>query len=1182
MSGIFTKMSRSTKPRSFSVVLFFILISFCSSSVSAQESGQLPAANTELGRENLVHVAASPQEIKLLLLKDSGLMIKVKQWIARDATANGQLVSDSDLTDDAIFDRLQSDVPFRSSITLLLQRYGHFQPKLNPESDAAKERELILQERARMLAEAHRDDLATGRGSLATRSSTNSCDAQRDDQCRAAAQPSSDRQLRPADPSRGTTRYQESPYLAPQPRSTRPPDLETADYPSDSTITIAPLGGREEAYQALNNAELLQTHAGSLVQQTGRDQFPEILPTANNAGRDTVDTFAIYGIGANRKETTSAGSAFKSDSAIGPLRESSAVIPPSDSIESRNHLANSATLSTPELFRAPNPYREIPSLYDMYVQAAPRPVTPARFGFEVFASGARDSHLIPMDLSVGPDYVVGPGDALSIDLWGGITQRLYRVVDHGGRISLPDVGPLLVSGKSLATVQQELQQLLRTEFRDLSADVSLSRTRTIRVYEVGEIANPGAYDVTSLSTPLNAMFAAGGPTSGGSLRFIKHVRGGKLLEVVDLYDLLLNGVRPDLQRLENGDTILVPPVGPQVTVEGMVRRPAIYELKNENLASVLELAGGLLPTASLRHIEVQRVVAHEKQTMLSVELQDSDNELEITRKIASFQVHDGDRIRVFAIPTYNQDVIFLAGHVSRPGRYSFHSEMRVTDVITSYKDLLPEPAGQHAEIIRLNAPDFHPSVEGFNLADALANPSQAPVLHPMDTIRVFGRFDFENPPTVSVWGEVRVPGTYRTAGQIRLNDALFLAGGLAPSAMKADAQVVRELPDGKTKVFSVDLNLALAGDPKANILLQPRDQLLIHANTASLQPPTVYIQGEVGRPGRYPLTFDMTVSDLIQISGGLKAGANRNVADLTTYKWSDQGNLNGNRQTIQIASALIGDPSSNPKLSNGDVLTIRQLPGWNDLGATISVKGQVQSPGAYGIRPGEHLSSILERAGGFQSDAYVYGAILQRAQVRELETQQQTAMILRIKDMETNLQLLPENDARQKQAKASALQQYQSTLSELSATPPLGRVTIHISADISRWKGTPMDVEVRAGDTLLIPKRPSFVMVSGQVFNATAVGFRPGKSGNWYLSQSGGPTTLADKKGIFVIRADGSVIGGRESAWSGPSLGEVLQPGDTIVVPEKAVGGSVQWQNVFLAAQVAASVASTAILALKL
>src|SRR5260370_2404875 len=257
----------------------------------------------------------------------------------------------------------------------------------------------------------------------------------------------------------------------------------------------------------------------------------------------------------------------------------------------------------------------------MYTQAIPRPVRPKRCGGESFENVTRDSQFIPMDLPAGPDYVVGPGDGLSIDLWGGTTHRICRVVDREGGVRWAEVGPLVVRGKSLVDVQESLQQLLRTEFRRVSADVSLARLRTIRVYEVGDVANPGAYDISSLSTPLNAMFAAGGPTQKGSLRIVKHYRGNQLVEVVDLYDLLLHGVKSDLHQLDNRDTVLDPPTGPQVTVDGMGRRPAIYELEDEkNLASVLELAGGLLPTPTLRHIEVQRLVAPEKQNNLRFDL----------------------------------------------------------------------------------------------------------------------------------------------------------------------------------------------------------------------------------------------------------------------------------------------------------------------------------------------------------------------------------------------------------------------------------------------------------------------------------------------------------------------------------------------------------------------------------
>jgi polysaccharide biosynthesis/export protein len=210
---------------------------------------------------------------------------------------------------------------------------------------------------------------------------------------------------------------------------------------------------------------------------------------------------------------------------------------------------------------------------------------------------------------------------LSIDIWGGVSQRLFQTVDREGKLLLPEAGPLLVSGKSLGEAQAAVQRALRTQFREVSADVSLLKLRTVRVYVVGEVIAAGAYDVSSLSTPLNALFAAGGVTAGGSLRHLQHYRGNQLLEEVDAYDLLLHGVRGNMEHLENGDSLRVPPLGPSVSVHGMVRRPAVYELRGEtNLTEVLDLAGGLLPAAALRHVEVQRLEAHEKRTMLSLEV----------------------------------------------------------------------------------------------------------------------------------------------------------------------------------------------------------------------------------------------------------------------------------------------------------------------------------------------------------------------------------------------------------------------------------------------------------------------------------------------------------------------------------------------------------------------------------
>jgi len=1194
------------------VIVFatLVLAVFCS---SAQNQRPSPVGS-DLSRANLNRVAASAAQIKGVLVQDAGLMIELKRWVAKDAADHGQIVGDSDLSDDAIFDRLETDGAFRAVATQLLQRYGYFVPKTNPDSAIGQEQVLLLQALAKQLAEqqqqAYEQTRSTGRAPESDESPrTRLCSEGVAGYCQqppnAAPQGPSGPLSAPA-PVNGPGLIPNLPPSAPplpqQPNGPFPSGngnggslqmaqlMQTSE--SDSGLSLLGLGatnaqGRGQSSDALSGYAGFGSPmlSGPEQPQSAQNDFSRI-GSFQSSGTDNSSMSGALG-------SRSSSLPLVAESMLGSSSEFQETAPPSG-LEALNPTANAASPSVslfestksqaafePAMARVPDPYRDIPSLYDMYLQASPQPSTPKRFGMDVFHNGIRDPQLIPMDLPAGPDYVVGPGDGLAVDLWGGVSQRFYRTVDREGRISLPEVGPVLVSGKSLADVQQSVQRVLRTQFREISADVTLARLRTIRIYEVGEVERPGAYDISSLSTPLNALFSAGGPTARGSLRMVKHFRGDHLVQVVDLYDLLLDGVKRGIAPLENGDTVLVPTIGAQVNVEGMVRRPGIYELKDEkSLAGVLELAGGLLPAATFRHIEVQRLIAHDKQTMLTVDVPEGDNDAVITQKLESFEIRDGDRIRIFPVAPYNQDAVYLEGHVLRPGRYSFHEGMRLTDLVSSFKEVLPEPSTEYAEIIRLNPPDFHPSVEGFDLADAIQNPSSAPALHALDTVRIFSRFDFENPPVVSVLGDVRQPGTYQTSGQIHLSDAVHLAHGLTPDAQTGDAQVFRSLPGGRIKILNVNLSEALAGVPSANILLESRDRILVHRSPDAAQPATVFVEGAVERPGRYPLTTDMTVSDLIRAGGGLTPGADTEIADLTSYGFSGGAKLTGQRSTIQVAAALRGDPDANAPLHNGDVVTIRLLAGWSDLGAFISVRGEVTHPGTYGIKPGERLSSVLTRAGGLLPDAYPYGAILQRVQVRQLESKQQDELILRVKDSEAALQLMPDNTPEQKQTKEGVLAQYRTTLSQLSSTTPIGRMTIQISSDIERWRNTAADIDVQAGDVLTIPKRPSYVMVTGQVFNPTAVSYHPGKSAKWYLSQGGGPTNIADKKGIFVIRADGSVIGGKKGGlWDGDSLSSELRPGDTVVVPERALGGGVQWQTVFSTAAMASSIVSTAFIA---
>jgi polysaccharide export outer membrane protein len=1067
-------------------------------------TGQKSAAHGPLRggivADNLDRVAATAEQILEVVNRDAGLMVELKRAIAEDAGESGQILEESDLSENAVTERLREDLRTRVLATRLLQRYGYLLPKVNPDSELAAEHNLKMRARVQQLeqaAESHGSDHAAPQTVIAV----------------------------------GT----QPPTEHPQGRSVREP-LLTADGALDSS--------RPEMLAAPPEAHLDFVKAG----------WRPSMQTEPAVPAETVI------------------SAIETPSALAsrPLRRAGT---PAGEFE------------LVRMDRRPNPYADVPSLYDLYVQAnAPNRKT-ERFGLEVFRNGTADPDILPMDLPVGPDYVVGPGDSLSINLWGGVSQRLLRAVDREGRLALPEAGPLLVSGKSLGEVQEAVQRVLRTQFRDVSADVSLLKLRTVRVYVVGEVAAPGAYDVSSLSTPLNALFAAGGITSRGSLRRLEHYRGKQLLEEVDAYDLLLHGIRGDLRRLENGDSLRVPPLETSVTIDGMVRRPALYELRGEkNLNEVLELAGGILPAAALRHIEVQRLTAHEKRSMLSLEIGEGSDKEALRAAFEKFKVQDGDEIHIFPIAPYNTGAVYLEGHVLRPGRYSYREGMKLTDLIPSYKDLLPEPSERYAEIIRIQGPDYRPVVEGFHLSEALAHPESAPRLRALDTIRIFGRYDLEAAPDFTIYGEVRSPGSYRSSGQAHLRDAIYQAGGITPEAWEESAQLFRSNPDGSTKVFSISLHEALAGDPLNNILIEPRDRILVHRQPERVNPPSVYVRGEVARPGRYPLVAEMRVSDLVVSAGGLLRSANPTGADLTHYAATSGAAPAAQLRefhAVKLGAALAKEEAEDFPLRDGDVLTVPQQTGWKNIGASVSVRGEVAKPGAYGIQPGERLSSLLRRAGGLLPTAYPQAAVFERNDVREMQQRSRQELIQRLEQEATVVKTSITTTGTEEAAlQQTAAQQRQRILEALRRAPVSGRLVVHIRQGQKDFIGSPDDIELRAGDTLEIPKQPGFVVIVGQVYNSNAITYSPGKNASWYLSRAGGPTGLANKRAIFIIRANGSVTSGSSGLWSGGVLSSVLGPGDIIVVPEKTTVGSSTWKNVVSIAQIAQAAALAAAVAI--
>jgi len=1134
------------------------------------DTRQLSRAEQEAEEE----VSLSADRIIEILRQEPGLLLQVKKLLVRQAFEQGRLIDPRDLTDEALFRLLQEDDGTRVLATREIENRAYVKAKPSKE-----EIERLGEPRLRWRA-----DQGTGSGAAANKTSESQEQVYWKEHEQEPRRPGLTNL--PAQEPQETPAFPTAPSVLPQEVAPENPAREVER--TGLEPNFQPDGNEEQSFEQANR------NLGPV-----REELPGLVN-----GDASPTGFSRDNVGVGRAIDGSAPNGQTREASFSPAMPS---VSPQPSVEARDLSSENsetadkmqqsrleyprAPVRTPReqerredrlrVYHRPNPYANIPSLYDLYAQVPGRAPQLERFGLEVFRAGTGTTNRFPMDLPAGPDYVLGPGDGLSIDLWGSVPQRLQRTVDREGRVALPEVGAVEVSGHNLGEVQHLVQAALRSQFREIQADVSLARIRSVRVYVVGDVVSPGAYDISSLSTPLNALYAAGGPTARGSLRRMRHYRGKQLLDEIDGYELLLHGVHDEPSRMQSGDTLLVPPAGPEVTVEGMVRRPAIYELGAEkNLAEVLELAGGVLPSGALRHVDVERLVAHEKLTMLRLDLPESSDSQGVGKALDEFQVQDGDRVRISPILPYADQTVYLDGHVFHPGKYPYREGMKVTDLLHSYKDLLPEPSERHAEIIRLKPPDYTPVVLTFNLGEAMdgkdedknKNKAQNLVLQPFDTLRIFARYDFEDPPIITVTGEVRDPGDHVTNGATHLRDAVYLAGGTGPNAELDDAQVFRRTSDNHLRVLSVNLARALAGEAKDDILLEPKDRVFIHRSPSKADPPTVNIQGQVVRPGKYPLGQDMSATELVEVAGGLKRGAYVETADLTRYVVEGGKKVAGEHMDIPMAAALAGQPDTDVRLRDGDVLTIGELAGWSDVGATIRVTGEVLHPGTYGISEGERLSSILARAGGLRSDAYPYGAIFERAQVRDLEEKNRSDLLQQIEKEGTQLKSAPENDEDQKVAKQAAIAQWQTARERLENTPPAGRLVIHVSSDVKRWANTPADVAVRAGDVLYIPKRPSLVMVNGSVYNPTAVTYKPGKSAGWYLSQAGGPNNMANKKAIFVIRADGSVAGGSGGLFTGGVESAVLAPGDMVVVPEKGFSANTRWKNTLQAAQLAYAV----------
>jgi polysaccharide biosynthesis/export protein len=507
------------------------------------------------------------------------------------------------------------------------------------------------------------------------------------------------------------------------------------------------------------------------------------------------------------------------------------------------------------------------------------------FGYQLFAQSP--SSFEPLtNVPVPSNYIVGPGDVFDVLLYGNQNHAYEMIVGRDGRINFPQLGPMAVAGQLFSSVQSQIESRVTHQMIGVRASVTMSQTRAIQIFAMGDAYEPGVYTISGLGTITSALYAAGGLRKTGSMRSIELKRDGAIVRTLDLYDLILHGSTADDAKLLQGDVVLVPPVGPTIGIEGQVQRPAIYEIKDERMpAEVVALAGGLTPNADTSKATLTRILPSGQRVVLP---------LDLTSAGAEEGLRNGDLIRIPRLRPTLDAAVQLQGHVYTAGAYFYRPGMRLSDVIHSVDDLQPDADLHYVLIRRELPPDRHIEALSADLAAALDTPgSSADVkLLPRDQITVFDlsssrdriiqpiltdlrmESTAEQPEQlVSVDGRVNVPGQYPLEPGMRVADLIRAGGGLADAAYEGKAELSRYVvvngSTRRTEIIDIDVASALSGNAASNLALEPYDALSIKQVSQWTNQESITMRGEVRFPGTYTIKPGETLKSVIERAGGL-------------------------------------------------------------------------------------------------------------------------------------------------------------------------------------------------------------------------------------------------------------------------------------------------------------------------
>jgi protein involved in polysaccharide export with SLBB domain len=574
------------------------------------------------------------------------------------------------------------------------------------------------------------------------------------------------------------------------------------------------------------------------------------------------------------------------------------------------------------------------------------------FGKHIFANGSLSLYEVSKDYIPNDSYILGPGDVVTVSIFGKSQADLQFTIKSDGFIEPANLPKIYLKGISLGqartVVRRRLQNFYQFDKGQFALTLTTARTLTIQI--TGAVAQPGSYTLSAYNTAFNALIAAGGPNKLGTIRNIQVINGGRSKEL-DVYEYLFNPSKQKDYYLQNNDIIYVPFIGDLIEIEGSVKQVGVYEMKaKETFADLLKYSGGYLNDALEGEIQLVRKNA------------DGSFVKEYTGDaLSSLTFEDGDKVIVATQTSDRKDYVEVAGLVDYPGVYGIKDYPTLKTLLEKV-GLRDETRLDVGYLTRLRS-NGTTQLVSFSLTAVLSGENDL-ILEAEDVIKILDSRNFVDRATVSVSGEVRNPGSYTIDENVTIPALIDLSDGLTQEAKQDAAYIFRTYPNGETEVIAVALD-------DAEFSFQDKDQLRILSERTFYDGAVISISGEVKIPLEIPFDQDITLSEVVELAGGLTFAGDS--AQLVVYRMAFEGLNIGELQEIPLNLESDGDFIFSPF----DALVVRRKFGF-EFQEFVSIKGEVAYPGRYALREGETVKDLIRKAGGLTSEAFPQAATFQR------------------------------------------------------------------------------------------------------------------------------------------------------------------------------------------------------------